>query len=355
MTPSSEALPTPVVVTARKKRWLSRHNWERIVSIIILLPSILALGLFVYTFIAWTGFISLTAWNSAVPDFTFVGFQNYARLFFGGGTDMIRFHYDVRNEVGFLIFFVGGCIVLGFSLAVLLDRRIRGESVFRSIFLFPMAISFIVTGVAWRWILTPGTEQTGWVGVNLLLTNMGLGFLRSGWFTDATILYIQPDTPLGQFLHNIGLGFIAAPDFGYAVAMTSIVIAAGWQMSGYTMALYLAGIRSIPDELREAARIDGASEWGVYRHIIIPLLRPVTLTVVIILAHIALKIFDLVYSMTGGVSAGFATDVPALNMWKTTFDATRFAQGASIAIILLLMVGVLIIPYLIWQTRQEVQ
>lgn len=353
MTPETVAT-TPAVAMPRRRR-ISRHNWERIVSILILLPSIIALAIFIYAFIAWTGFVSLTAWNSATPDFTFVGLQNYARLFVGGGTDMIRFHYDIRNEIGFLVFFVGGCIVTGFLLATLLDRKIRGESVFRSIFLFPMAISFIVTGVAWRWILTPGTQETGWVGVNLLLTDLGLGGLRSAWFTDSTVLYIQPTTPLGQFLHSLGLGFIAAPDFGYAVAITSIVIAAGWQMSGYTMALYLAGIRSIPEDLREAARVDGASEWQIYRHVIIPLLRPVTLTVIVILAHIALKIFDLVYSMTGGVSAGFATDVPALNMWKTTFDATKFAQGASIAIILLLMVGVLIIPYLIWQTRQEVQ
>jgi len=355
MSSTFESTAGVAVANMPKKRWLRRQNWERIVSILILMPSIIALAIFIYAFIGWTGFISLTAWNSSVPDFTFVGLKNYARLFVGGSTDMIRFHYDIRNEVGFLILFVGGCIVIGFLLATLLDRKIRGESIFRSIFLFPMAISFIVTGVAWRWILTPGTQETGWVGINLLLTNLGLDHLRSAWFTDPTVLYIQPTTPLGQFLGGIGLGALAAPDFGYAVAMTSIVIAAGWQMSGYTMALYLAGIRSIPDELREAARIDGASEWGVYRYIIIPLLRPVTLTVVVILAHIALKIFDLVYSMTGGVSAGFATDVPALNMWKTTFDGTQFAQGASIAIILLLMVGVLIVPYLVWQTRQEAQ
>lgn len=353
MSTTPQAFSAVGETTVPRKRWLSRQNWERIVSILILLPSIIALGLFVYTFIGWTAFISLTAWNSAAPDFTFVGLQNYARLFIGGGVDMIRFHYDIRNEVGFLILFVGGCIVIGFLLATLLDRKIRGESVFRSIFLFPMAISFIVTGVAWRWILTPGDAATGWVGINLLLTNLGLDGLRSGWFTDPTIIYIHPESALGTLLGSAGLGFIASPTFGYAVAMTSVVLAAGWQMSGYTMALYLAGIRSIPDELREAARIDGASEWQVYRHVIIPLLRPVTLTVIVILAHIALKIFDLVFAMTGGVSAGFATDVPALNMWKTTFDATQFAQGASIAIVLLAMVGVLIVPYLVWQTRSE--
>jgi glucose/mannose transport system permease protein len=127
-----------------------------------------------------------------------------------------------------------------------------------------------------------------------------------------------------------------------------------WQLSGYTMALYLAGLRSIPDELREAARMDGAGEVQIYQHIVLPLLQPVTLSVVIILAHISLKIYDLVVSMTGS-GPGFATDVPALNMWRTTFDATLFAQGAAIGMVLLVLVAVLIIPYLRYSIRSEAQ
>ncbi len=352
MSSPSAALDVAASVVPRK-RWLSKQNWERIVSILILLPSIIALAIFVYGFISWTGFVSLTAWNTTRPDFTFVGLANYATLFVGGGIDMIRFHYDIRNLIGFTFFFLVSCILIGFLLATLLDRKIRGEGIFRSIFLFPMAISFIVTGVAWRWILTPGDPTTGAIGINLLLENIGLGALQSRWFTDPFVYHIAADSGLGQFLTSVGLGGLANKSVGYAAAITSLVIAAAWQMSGYTMALYLAGIRSIPDDLREAARVDGASEWQVYRHIIIPLLSPVTLTVVIILAHISLKIFDLVVSMTGGQSGGFATDMPAVNMWETTFDGTHFAQGASIAMILLLLVGTLIIPYLVWQTRQE--
>lgn len=348
----SRAIDVPAAATTRK-RWLSKQNWERIVSVLILLPSLVALAIFVYGFISWTVFVSMTAWNTSRPDFTFIGLANYATLFVGGGIDMIRFHYDIRNLIGFTLIFLVTCILIGFLLATLLDRKIRGESVFRSIFLFPMAISFIVTGVAWRWILTPGDPVTGAIGVNLILERIGLGALQSRWFTDPTVLHITPESGLGQFLVNNGLAFFASRDFGYAFAITSLVIAAAWQMSGYTMALYLAGIRSIPDDLREAARVDGASEWEVYRHIIIPLLSPVTLTVVIILAHISLKIFDLVVSMTGGAAGGFATDMPAVNMWETTFEGTHFAQGASIAVILLMLVGTLIIPYLVWQTRQE--
>ncbi|MEP7200003.1 MAG: sugar ABC transporter permease [Chloroflexota bacterium] len=329
-------------------------NWERIVGVILLSPSIAALALFVYVFIGWTGYVSLTKWEGATPDLTFVGLRNYEHLFFGGGTDAIRFHYDLRNMIAFTALFLIVCIVLGFLLAVLLDQRIRIESIFRSIFLFPMAVSFIVTGVAWRWILTPGDEAIGPVGVNILFTRLGLDGLKSQWFTDATVKFITPDSPFGQFLNQIGLGIFTTSDFGYPLAITSLVIAAMWQLSGYTMALYLAGLRSIPDELREAARMDGANEGQIYRHIVIPLLQPVTLSVVIILGHISLKIYDLVVSMTGS-GPGFATDVPAYNMWKTTFDATLFAQGAAIGMVLLVLVAVLIIPYLRYSIRAEAQ
>lgn len=345
-----------LVPATRARRLLWRRDWERIVSVLLLLPSVLALALFIYTFIAWTGLVSFTAWQGAKPDLTFVGLKNYAQLLVGGGVDMIRFHIDLRNMIGFTVVFLASCIVIGFTLAALLDRHIRAEGLFRSIFIFPMAISFIVTGVTWRWILTPGDPNTGWVGVNLLLEKAGLGALKSRWFTDPTVAHIQATSGLGQFLVDHGFGFLTSQnEFGYALAITSLVIAATWQLSGYTMALYLAGLRSIPDELREAARVDGASEWQVYRYIILPLLTPVTLTVVIILGHMALKIYDLVVSMTGGEAGGFATDVPALNMWKTTFQASQFAQGAAIGVILLLLVATLIVPYLRSQLRSEAQ
>jgi glucose/mannose transport system permease protein len=250
--------------------------------------------------------------------------------------------------------FLIGCVVIGFLLAVLLDQRIKGEGIFRGIFLFPMAISFIVTGVAWRWLLGPGTIQTGSSGVNLLFQKVGLGFLRWGWFTDPTIWHIRPESSAGMFLKQIGLGGLASPYVGISLAMISVVIAATWQMSGYTMAMYLAGLRGIPEELREAARVDGANEFQIYRHIILPLLQPITLSAVIVLGHISLKIFDLVVSMTGPGPA-FATDVPAFYMWDTTFRGNNFAEGAAIATILLVMVAVLIVPYLIYTTRTEAE
>ena len=325
---------------------------DRSISVALVAPSIILIAVFVYGFIGFTGFSSLTKWDSFEPDFTFVGLRNFQKLFGTIPTD--RFLCDLRNTVTFTVLFLIACIVIGFLLAVLLDRHVKGEGIFRNIFLFPMAISYIVTGVAWRWILSPGNAQTGATGINLLFDKLGLGFLKWGWFTDPTILYIHPESGFGTFLGHVGLGGLASPYVGVSVAMISVVLAATWQMSGYTMAMYLAALRGIPTEMREAARVDGATEFQVYRRIIIPLIRPVTLSALIVLGHISLKIFDLVVSMTGPGPA-FATDVPAFYMWDTTFRGNNFAQGAAIAIILLLLVALLIIPYLVSTTRSEVR
>jgi glucose/mannose transport system permease protein len=313
-----------------------RLDWDRVLAILVLSPSVLAIAIFVYAFIAWTGWASLLRWNDLLPlrsieplpkSFTvfppkaaFVRLDNYVRLL----TSDQRFQIDLTNTVWFTVLFIGACLVIGLLLALMLDQKIRGEGLFRGIFLFPMSVSFIVTGVVWKWVLNPGTQQTGAVGVNLLFDQIGLGFLKNGWYTD--------------------------PDIG----IKAVVIAAAWQMAGYTMALYLAGLRSIPEELREAARVDGANEWQVFRRIILPLLQPVTLSAVIILGHISLKIFDLISSMTGP-GAGFSTDVPAYYLFDTVFRGNHFARGGAIAIILLLMVSVLVVPYLVYSARTEVQ
>ena len=328
---------------------MRRITWERIVAILLITPSVLAIAVFVYGFIGFTAFASLTKWDSLLPNFTLVGLSNYQKLFANQ-----RFQIDLRNTVSFTFLFLIACLVIGFSLAFLLDQRIRGEGFFRSVYLFPMAISFIVTGVVWRWLLNPGNPELGATGVNLLFEKMGLGFLKWGWFTDPVVWHIPPDSLVGQALQGIGLKVLTTPSVGISAGVVSLVLAATWQMSGYTMAIYLAGLRGIPDELREAARVDGASEWQILWHIILPLLRPITLSAVIILGHISLKIYDLVVAMTGP-GIGFSTDVPAFFMWDTTFRGNHFARGASIAIVLLIMVATLIIPYLIWSTRSEAE
>lgn len=283
----------------------------------MILPSAIGIGVFVYGFIGWTGFVSLSNWNRLLPDYTFVGFRNFARLF-----SNVRFQIDLRNLAVFTGLFLMASLAIGFLLAVLLDRRIRAESLFRTIYLYPMSLSFIVTGVVWRWLLNPGSPQMGSAGVNRLFEFLGLDFLKSGWYTDPRI------------------------------GIMAVAIAATWQMSGYVMAMYLAGLRGIPEELREAARVDGASEPQVYWRVVLPLLRPITLGAMIVLGHISLKIYDLIVAMTGP-GPGFSCDVPAYFMWETTFHANRFAQGAAISIILLIMVSLLIVPYLITSLRRE--
>jgi glucose/mannose transport system permease protein len=291
-------------------------NKDSVLSVALLTPSFLAIVIFVYGFIAWSGRVSLSAWKGLTPDYTWVGLRNYLELFKDP-----RFHIDIRNTVIFTVIFVLGSLLLGLLLALLLDQGLKGEGIFRSIYLFPMAISYIVTGVVWRWLMNPamGTRMSG---LNLLFSNMGLDFLVNSWHT--------------------------TPRWGIA----AIAIAAIWQMSGFTMALYLAGLRSIPFELREAARVDGATEAGIFRYITFPLLAPVTLSAMIILGHMSLKVFDLIIAIAG---KQLPLDVPAIYMWQTTFDGLFFARGASIGILLLISVAVLIIPYLIYTLRTEAE
>ena len=289
-------------------------NKDRYLSIILISPSILAVLIFVYGFIGWSIRVSLSNWKGLNPDYTWAGLKNYTALF----SDP-RFHVDIRNTLIFTGVFVFGSIVLGFFLAVMLDQGLRGEGIFRSIFLFPMAISYIVTGVVWRWLMNPA-EGDRMSGLNLLFSSMNLDFLVNRWHT--------------------------TPVWG----MAAIALAAIWQMSGYTMALYLAGLRAIPHELREAARIDGASEFQIYRRIILPLLTPISLSALIILGHMSLKVFDLIIAMAG---KQLPLDVPAIYMWQTTFDGLFYSRGAAIGILLLISVAVLIIPYIRYTLKAE--
>jgi len=285
--------------------------------ILFITPSIVAVGIFIYGFIGWTSFISFTKWNNVLPDYTLAGFENYRKLFAN-----MRFQIDLQNTLVFTVIFVIFSLLIGLLLAVLIDQRIKGEGIFRNLFLLPMAVSFIVSGVIWRWLFNPGSIQLGNIGINQLFEKIGLNFLICGWYTD--------------------------PDIG----IKAVAIAAVWQFSGYTMALYLAGLRGIPLELREAAAIDGANQWKIFYYITLPFLKPITFGAIIILGHISLKIFDLVVAMTGSGPA-FSSDVPAFFMYDTTFRGNHFAQGASIAIILLLLVSLLIIPYLITTFHKE--
>ena len=293
-----------------------RWNKDSILSVALVSPSILAILIFVYGFIGWSARVSVSEWKGLLPDYTFVGLENYRNLL-----QDPRFHIDIRNTIIFTVLFVGGCLLIGLLMAILLDQRLKGESFFRNLFLFPMAISFIVTGVVWRWLMNPA-QGDRISGLNLLFDQLGLDFLINQWHT--------------------------TPHWGIA----AIAVPAIWQRSGYTMALYLGGLRAIPESLREAARVDGASEIEMYRHVILPLLRPITLSALIILGHISLKVFDLIIAVAG---KQVALDVPAIYMWTTTFDGNFFGRGAAIGMILLISVAVLVIPYLRFTLRREAE
>ncbi len=305
------------VATADIERPKPRHKLLKMESwwgVLWVMPSLIAVMVFVYGFIGWTARVSVSAWKGLLADYTFVGDDNFAGLM----SDP-RFDIDIQNTIIFTFVFVLGCLFIGLGLAILLDKGIRGEGFYRSLFLFPMAISFIVTGVVWRWLMNPA-QGDRLSGLNLLFDKMGLDFLINSWH--------------------------GTPTWGIA----AVAIPAVWQMSGYTMALYLAGLRAVPESLREAARVDGASEFQVYRKVVMPLIRPVTLSALIILGHISLKVFDLIIAMAG---KQVALDVPAIYMWTTTFDGFFFGRGAAIGMVLLFSVAILVIPYLWYTLRQE--
>jgi glucose/mannose transport system permease protein len=291
-----------------------RVDKERLLGVVMISPSILAVAIFIYYFILWSARVSVSKWTGLMPDYTYVKLQNFIGLFHDP-----RFSIDIRNTLLFTLLFVSGSLIVGLILAILLDQDLKGESFFRSLFIFPMAISYIVTGVAWRWLMNPAAG--GRIsGLNLLFDKLGLDFLINSWYTTRVW----------------GIAFIAIP--------------AIWQMSGYVMALYLGGLRSIPQEIREAARVDGATEVEIYRHIILPMIRPITLSALIILGHMSLKVFDLIYSIAG---KQVALDVPAIYMWQVTFDGLFYGRGAAIGILLLISVAVLIIPYMRYSLKTE--
>ncbi len=279
------------------------------------LPSIIAMAVFVYGMIGYTLRESLqNRTNSYTEDVKYVGFANYVELW-----QDPEFTHALSNLLKFTAVFMIGCLLSGLIMSLLLEKGIKGEGFFRSTYLYPMAISFIAMGTSWRWLMDSARDADA-TGLNYLLQQVGLGALQSDWYTSEA----------GSM---------------YAMSLPAI-----WQMAGYVMALFLAGFRGIPDDLREAARVDGASEFKIYRHILFPQLSPTFLTVLIILGHISMKVFDLIF---GIATKSYVTKVLAIYMWQVIFDFQNYAKGAAIAIVILLMIAVAVIPYLIYVNKTE--
>lgn len=436
------------------ERWLRtirRPNPDRMYAVLMILPSIILIGIFVYGFIGQTFAWSLTDWSglSANAEKNYIGLDNYEKLF--SDYSGFRFRQELVNTFFFTIFFVLGCLTLGFLLAVALDQNVRGENVFRTIFLFPFALSFAVTGTIWRWLENPRG------GINMLPKLIGLDPLDYAWLNDrkpytfnwhemsTLTLIVVIGVLLFVLVHNIrrgkflatfftgipialvflwmlsdwltydeaaptragtfnwqnvpqyvtaailiaGLAYMArllwhgrrqgavmlavpvgalllwyasgGPDnfpnvpyeepFGFNVALVGVLVPAVWQLSGYTMAIYLAGIRGIPEEMREAARVDGCTEWQVYTKIVLPMLQPITLSAAIVLGHISLKVFDLIFAMVG--TDYLPVSVPGVQVYTKMFRSNEFAIGSAIAVVLLVIVASVIIPYLATSLQSE--
>jgi len=275
---------------------------------IVLGPTLLCSLIFVYGFIVWTGILSFTK-SRMLPNYEFVGFAQYVALF-----ENERWWVALRNLCIFGGLFIFVCLAVGLLLAILLDQKIRVEGVLRSIYLYPMALSFIVTGTAWKWILNPG------LGVERLVQQMGFPGFTFDWL-------VNPQ-----------------------MSIYTVVIAGAWQSSGFVMALFLAGLRGIDDSIIKAAQVDGASMPRIYWSIIIPSLRPVFFSAVMILAHIAVKSFDLVMALTAG-GPGYATDLPATFMYAMAFSRGQIGLGAASATVMLAMVAAIVVPYLYSELR----
>ena len=275
---------------------------------IVLSPTIIAALVFIYGFVLWTAWISLTR-SGLLPRYELAGFIQYIKLF---ASD--RWWVASRNLAIFGGLFVLFCIMFGLLLAILLDQRIRVEGALRTLYLYPMALSFIVTGTAWRWMLNPG------LGLERMVRQMGFETFTFDWLVNSKM------------------------------SIYTIVIAGVWQSTGFVMALFLAGLRSIDDSIIKAAQVDGASLPRIYWRIIIPSMRAVFFSAVIILSHIAIKSFDLVMVLTRG-GPGYSSDLPATFMYTFAFTRNRLGFGAASAMMMFMAVMAIIIPYLYSELR----
>ncbi len=283
----------------RFQNWLPR---------MVLAPSFFLVLVFVYGFILYTGYLSMTD-SKMLPSYNWVGFANYEKLF-----RLRHWNTAITNLAIFGILYIGISSAIGLLLAILLDQKIRAEGFIRPIYLYPMALSFIVTGTAWKWFLDPG------IGLENTMHQWGWDSFQFNWIKDRNY------------------------------AIYTVVIAAVWQSSGFVMAMFLAGLRGVDNEIIKAAQMDGATGIRIYRKIIIPMMRPVFLSAFVVLAHLAIKAYDLVVALTGG-GPGRATELPATFMYSYTFTRNQMGVGASSAIIMLIMIFSIIVPYVYSELR----
>lgn len=365
-----------------------KNNREKVYSILILVPSMILVGIFIYGFIGTTIYSSMTDWRgmSANPVKNFIGLQNYKLLF--TSFSQIGFRQDLVNTVFYTLLLLFGTLFSGLLLAILLDRPVHQEAIFRTIFLYPMALSFIVSGTVWRWLLAPSG------GLNMIPTWFGgkkgsfqwisskTQVLQFNWqnviqivcffllalFVIILLFAIKKGNKKSIKKYSIVSGILALVTFvllpilppalsevethGFNLAIVGIILAGVWQYAGYAMALYLAGLRGLSGSIRESAKLDGANEFMYYWKIAIPNLKPITMSAVVIMAHISLKMFDLIYAMAG--TDNEFTGHPSVRMYTTTFRANKLALGSAMAVILFVFAALFIIPYMVRSHKERV-
>jgi glucose/mannose transport system permease protein len=279
---------------------------------LVVAPTFVAALIFIYGFMLWNAWLSFSS-SRMLPKYDWVGFIQYEKLFAND-----RWWVAAQNLVIFGGLFIIICLAVGLFLAIFLDQKIRAEGAIRTIYLYPMALSFIVTGTVWKWILNPE------LGIQRMVREMGFESFTFDWLVNTDM------------------------------AIYTVVIAGVWQSSGFVMALCLAGLRGVDENIVKAARVDGASMPLIYRKIIIPGLRPVFFSALIVLTHIAIKSFDLIVALTGG-GPGYATDVPATFMYTYAFTRGQIGLGSAASMMMLMAVVAIIVPYLYSELREGKQ
>jgi glucose/mannose transport system permease protein len=294
------SIEAPAVgASARRSR---RRLRTRLPPALALLPTALVVLVVYVGCMLWTVRLSFTS-STLLPRLDWIGFAQYSRLIVND-----RFVISAENIAIFGILFISGCLILGFLLAVFIDQNVRSEGLFRTVFLYPYAMSFVVTGVVWQWFLNPG------LGLQKLVRDLGFETFTFDW--------------------------IVSQD----MAIYTIVIAGIWHGSGLTMAILLAGLRGVDEDLWKAARVDGVPAWRYYVSVVLPLLRPMIITATVLLATGVVRLYDLVVAMTLG-GPGIATEVPAKFVMDHLFERNNIALGTAAATLMLITVVIILAPW----------
>jgi len=285
-------------------------TYTRTHIVLFLLPLVIIVAL-MYGMMAWTLVVSLDNWVGMAPVWEFNGIQNYATLF-----GMERFWINLKNNLIWLVVFIPPTAALGLLLAYALELSGRAENLFRPLFLYPMALSFIVAGTVWAWMYDPDAGV-----INNILRGVRLGGLAQPWIADP------------------------------GLATLCLIGAAIWQYTGFAMVLYLAAIRDIPREIIEAARVDGASDVQIFRFVVVPNVGHATMIVIAMLTLFTLKVFDLVWVMTFG-GPGNSTEVLSFFMFVATFRQQLVGIGAAISVVILILAIAVVVPYAWWSMKR---